>query len=318
MPVFISHSFSDTAIYSVVCMALDKNGVQRWDPITMSAGESLADQLRKAINACEVCVFIATRRSLESAWCLAELGAFWGAAKKVLLFVADPDLTESAFPPQFKGTLRVGTAEDLIKAIVATEREQAAALAHLPQDGPYEFFESSSKYGIDEEWEKLIDETTSHFDILGIALTAWRRMRNFRDMVRRKSELGCQIRILLMHENNQLLHGLHYNTKGIESLRRDIIESVQFYSELGQTAPTVQVRQIKRGIPHFFLTRTDQHAVVIQYMNSQEWGHGPTWRCPASAKLYRGMVTEFEFLWKQGSSPSASKGGRRQSPRRRG
>lgn len=66
MPAFISHNFKDEAIYSTLCFALDGAEVLRWDPLTMSPGTSLSDQLRKAIPDCEVCIFIATRNAIES------------------------------------------------------------------------------------------------------------------------------------------------------------------------------------------------------------------------------------------------------------
>jgi TIR domain len=91
MPTFMSHKSEDVGIYSAICLAFDGAGVQRWDPSKMSRDESLADQLRDAIRKCEVCVFIATRRSVESPWCLAELGIFWGAGKRVLLFLGEQD-----------------------------------------------------------------------------------------------------------------------------------------------------------------------------------------------------------------------------------
>jgi hypothetical protein len=56
MPAFVSHDPKDQAIYSTLCLALDAAGVERWDQTTMSLGGSLADQLRRAINDCEVCV----------------------------------------------------------------------------------------------------------------------------------------------------------------------------------------------------------------------------------------------------------------------
>ena len=115
MPTFISHSFKDEAVYSTLCLALDAAGVTRWDPTSMALGDSLSEQLQRAIHTCEVCIFVATRRSIESPWCLAELGAFWGSGKKVLMFMADPDLADSTLPPQFKGTLRADTAARLMK-----------------------------------------------------------------------------------------------------------------------------------------------------------------------------------------------------------
>ena len=45
MPVFVSHSDKDEAIYSMLCLALDAEGIERWDVISMFPGASLADQL---------------------------------------------------------------------------------------------------------------------------------------------------------------------------------------------------------------------------------------------------------------------------------
>ena len=71
----------------------------------MALGQSLADQLRDAISICDACVFIATRRSLDSHWCLTEIGAFWGAGKRVIIYHADPDVSESQLPVKFQGNL---------------------------------------------------------------------------------------------------------------------------------------------------------------------------------------------------------------------
>jgi thioesterase domain-containing protein len=83
----------------------------------MLAGRPLSDQLRNAIQDCDACVFIATRRSVKAPWCLAELGAFWGARKLVVVYVAEPDVLEKDFPPQFKGTLWTDDINRVIKAV---------------------------------------------------------------------------------------------------------------------------------------------------------------------------------------------------------
>jgi hypothetical protein len=82
VPAFVTHSEKDEAVYSALCLALDAAGVQRWDPKTMSLGGSLSEQLRAAIQICETCIFIATRRSIESKWCLAELGHSGGLERR--------------------------------------------------------------------------------------------------------------------------------------------------------------------------------------------------------------------------------------------
>jgi len=117
MLAFISHSEKDTAIYSALCLALDGAGMERWDQVTLSLGEPLADQLRKAIRKCDACVFVATRQSVVSRWCLAELGAFWGAGKRILLFKGDSSLGDDDLPPQFKGSLWTNDAPALLTAL---------------------------------------------------------------------------------------------------------------------------------------------------------------------------------------------------------
>ncbi len=83
----------------------------------MSAGQKLARQLREAIDQCDVCIFLATPRSIRSGWCLAELGAFWGAGKKVVIYVADPTVEETDLPPQFNGDLWTNNANKVIAAV---------------------------------------------------------------------------------------------------------------------------------------------------------------------------------------------------------
>jgi hypothetical protein len=268
----------------------------------MSPGDPLADQLRDAINACEVCVFIATRRSIESPWCLAELGAFWGSGKKVLLFLVDPDLAESTLPPQFKGNIRVTTAQELIKAVKNATEDHNVAFAQARLEAPYEFFETSGNYGKEKDWQDLLEDTKEHFDILGVSLSSWRRTHSIREILLAKAASKCKVRILLMHKDSDLLKGLLYNEKGFDSVVRDIEESYAFYSDLSNKDPNIEVRQIRRGIPHFFLTRSDQYAVIIQYLSSQTYGSGPTWRCQAQSKLFGVALKEFEHLWTVGTN----------------
>jgi TIR domain len=128
MSIFVSHNQQDKAVYTNFCLTLDGLGVQRWDQETMAVGRSLADQLGNAIRICDACVFLATKRSMASQWCMAELGAFWGAGKQVIIFLADPDITEEQLPPQFRGNLWTGDARkvvETIKTLSATVQDDA-------------------------------------------------------------------------------------------------------------------------------------------------------------------------------------------------
>lgn len=125
MPVFVSYDFDDRNEFDNLCNALRREGLDV-RPRTVLAGVSLADQLREAINTCGACIFIATSRSLASAWCLGELGAFWGSGKRVILYRADRTVADSDLPPQLAGQVWTATLKEVCRA-------SAAALAHVPE-----------------------------------------------------------------------------------------------------------------------------------------------------------------------------------------
>ncbi|WP_262047315.1 toll/interleukin-1 receptor domain-containing protein [Bradyrhizobium sp. Bra78] len=119
--IFISHSDKDEAYYLTLRMALEHAGFNVWDTSEISPGRSLAEELRNAIYECRLCVFLATTKSIGSQWCSAELGAFWGAGKPVLIFLADSDLEDSAIHPQFRGAFKATRPAQLIDAIKTLE-----------------------------------------------------------------------------------------------------------------------------------------------------------------------------------------------------
>lgn len=119
MTVFISHSFENKPEFENVVEALKNAGVAYWDPVDVKPGLLLRDQLRKAIECCNVCIFIATHHSMQSSWCGAELGAFWGASKPVIVYVAESTLKEAQLPPIIQGDVW----ERRIKRVVERARE---------------------------------------------------------------------------------------------------------------------------------------------------------------------------------------------------
>lgn len=134
MPVFISHCHEDRSYYSNICNLLDSNSEpgSRWDPKKMAVGQSIADQLKSAINSCEACIFIASPKSVQSLWCMAELGAFWGAGKTVLIYIADSNVKESNLPPQFTGDLYTYEHSVLLDAVRRYLKPEVAAPLQIP------------------------------------------------------------------------------------------------------------------------------------------------------------------------------------------
>ena len=112
--IFISYSQRDQAPYSSLCLALENEKLAYWSSSSMKAGASLKDQLREAIAKCDACIFIATQRSIESKWCLAETGAFWGAGKQIILYKANPDID---LPPLFYGDLWTCDVREILQQV---------------------------------------------------------------------------------------------------------------------------------------------------------------------------------------------------------
>jgi hypothetical protein len=128
VPVFIRHSGEDENQFLRFKRELEQNNIAVWSPEAMHVGVSLGDQLRRAIEQCELCVFIATKKSLSSQWCMAELGAFWGAGKKVIIYLADPNVTEQELPRQFHGNLWT---DDPFRVIRDSVQAESAALPEV-------------------------------------------------------------------------------------------------------------------------------------------------------------------------------------------
>ena len=121
MTAFISHSFENKPEFENVTDALGLQGVAYWDPSEIRPGASLREQLRSAVERCRLCIFIATRTSIASSWCGAELGAFWGAGKPIIVYLAEPSLVEDELPQIVQGDVwerRLSKIADRAKEII--------------------------------------------------------------------------------------------------------------------------------------------------------------------------------------------------------
>lgn len=123
--IFISHDFEDIVSFQNVADACDAADIAYFPPETIRTGADLSLELKRVIQSSEACVFVATRKSVHSQWCLAELGAFWGSGKPVLVFYADEQLGDRDLPPYLHGTLyerRIKKIVDSAKALLAETR----------------------------------------------------------------------------------------------------------------------------------------------------------------------------------------------------
>ncbi len=137
---------------------------------------------------------------------------------------------------------------------------------------------------------------------MGAALVGWRKTVNFKETVVQKAKDGCKVRILLMHQENQMLPAISVD---MEMQIKNITQTTAFFKSLTQESNNIEVRQILNGMPYFFLTRSDQYVITIQYLTSQKWGSGPLFRCTPESKLYDVYTKEFDTLWDLNSPSQA-------------
>jgi hypothetical protein len=160
-----------------------------------------------------------------------------------------------------------------------------------------EFFETSGKFGTDEEWLNLLRQTQAGLDLMGISLAPWRRNAGFRKTAQQKANAGCRLRFLLVHKDNAALHAYTSHPAKVAGLVDDIARSTDYYRSLAEECPNVEVRHLRHEIPHFSLARSDQCAIVIMYLSAHRWNKGPLWRSDIGTGLYRIVSNEFDQLW---------------------
>ena len=115
MSAFVSHSAKDGVVSQAIRAGLVAQKVPTWDPDSMASGGSVRDQLRCAIANCDVCIFLATQNSLKDEWCQAQLGAFWGAGKPVIVLITDTTVDVAQLPPPLQGDLTTTNFDKVIK-----------------------------------------------------------------------------------------------------------------------------------------------------------------------------------------------------------
>ena len=278
MSVFISHSMKDQAVYTSLCAALDKSGVRRWDVSTLTSGGSLSDQLQSAIMQCDVCIFLATSRSVQSPWCQAELGAFWGSGKIVILFMADPDLNENELPRQFKDQLRETSFQGLINAI--KKREPAL----VQEDDTCRVIPTRRE--LYDESEKLIKssarvrDTTLGARARDLSKSEKKARKRYRDSVRSARQGGLEYFEIITIEGRE---------KDLESLKQTAKDNPNY------TLKSLPVDASKISMVDFFIG--DDKQVIFAHVSTQSPGHNTQYVTTTEPSIVKLFTQAFTDMW---------------------
>jgi hypothetical protein len=168
------------------------------------------------------------------------------------------------------------------------------------QEEDMKYFEMSQSYGTHVDWGNILSEAEEKFEIMGISLMAWRRVKDLSDRLLAKSEKGCKIKILLMDkENPSLSKMINTNIEEMDfnEVCSGIDNSFNWYTNIANKSDYIEVRQIREGIPFHTQYLNDKFGIYIPYFYSETTGYTPLWRADHNTHMYNLLTKEFEQLW---------------------
>lgn len=146
--VFISYPSGSGEFAELLVNFLKAQDIQAiWiDKDEISAGENINHRLKNGVNESACCIFLLNSHSLVSPWCMAEVGSFWGAGKKIIIYNIEP---RCELPSYLTGIKVANTLSDIIDACKSVE----APLLHIDSA----FHDTFHKNGLTSAFRVPID-----------------------------------------------------------------------------------------------------------------------------------------------------------------
>jgi hypothetical protein len=166
-------------------------------------------------------------------------------------------------------------------------------------DAPH-YFPRAEDFGGVDVWLELVQQTRQTFEMMGVTLRLLRFIRGVSDALVEKANAGCSVRILLMHPDNPALREIINEAVPADTgdaTIQDIGTTLRLVERMRDKSPSIEVRQMLRGCPHFHLTRTDSVAIVTQNLFATTLRYSPLWHATARSSFYTTVAQEFEALW---------------------
>lgn len=172
----------------------------------------------------------------------------------------------------------------------------------IPFNQRVRFLPQANKFGSSESWIELLNSTHEVFDIMGINLRSWSKTKGFRDYLNEKAANGCSIRVLIAHQDYELINNLaDYSSPEVsrDNIITDINSMARYFTDFPDKHQNIKFRRLTKGCMHFQLCRTDDQITFIQYMYSQKPSYCPLWQFSKNAneQIYNLMTQEFNELW---------------------
>jgi hypothetical protein len=115
--VFISYPSESFDLASLLVDRLRNENIEVWfDQVHIRASQNISDRIRAGLEESICCIFVLSTYSLESKWCHAEVGAFWGSGKPIVIYPTQPRCEV----PSYLSGIRV--ANDLSEMVFAIKQ----------------------------------------------------------------------------------------------------------------------------------------------------------------------------------------------------
>jgi len=203
----------------------------------------------------------------------------------------------------FKEKIFINRIIEIIRILEETDyRVESSIPGFKPLDDKdinLEFLGETQHYGSSDEWAKTYKITKEKIYLMGMSLNGWMRGKDFEKILLQLANNGCDIKFLIMHEDNPSLPQHIYEKTGVslEKIRSDIKFSLNFYSEIANQSEKIEVKQVLNGSIKSSVAINDHFALFMPHFYSQKGGYIPMWRSKRDSYLYNLLMQEFETLW---------------------
>jgi len=144
----------------------------------------------------------------------------------------------------------------------------------------------------------LIRNAKERFWLMGTSQYWWLKRENMVRLIREKCTQGCDVRILIMDENNaalkMMLRDPDHQLQVVES---EINSSFQGWQSLATEFENLKIRKVRNGAVLQAANLTENEVAYTPYMLSVTSGQSPSMIVNNNHPYYRTLESEFEFVW---------------------
>jgi hypothetical protein len=129
--IFLSYPHESTDVVKLLVPFLRAHGAESIsiDIEKVFPGDYVTPKLQEAVRTAACCVLVLNSYSRNSPWCMAEVGAFWGASKPIIVYPTEP---RCDLPPYLAGIRTAKDLEELATACKALSQEVSSTHADDP------------------------------------------------------------------------------------------------------------------------------------------------------------------------------------------